>query len=294
MSLKELIIITGMSGSGKHTLAKSFEDLGYFCVDNLPVQLVPHLVRLADARENGFSHLAIVVDIREGPFLEGFKQLHKTLRKNKFRTHIIFLEASDRALVKRFSETRRPHPLAAKRPILEGIRRERRQLQTLKKLADLVVDTSDFTVHTARRFVSDHFRLGTRSKSLVTTIVSFGFKYGIPVNSDLLFDVRFLPNPHFVKRLHSQTGNDEAVVKYLARYPDTQEITRRIQDLLLYLHPRYLREGKSYLTVSIGCTGGRHRSVAIANAVAKVLEEKGLEVSLIHRDIRRGNSDAEP
>lgn len=291
MSLKELIIITGMSGSGKHTLAKSFEDLGYFCVDNLPVQLVPHLVRLAESQDSSFSHMAIVVDIREGPFLEGFKKLHEGLQKSRFRTHIIFLEASDKVLVKRFSETRRPHPLAAKRPILEGIRRERRQLRTLKELADMVVDTSDYTVHAARRFVSDHFRVGGTAKAPVTTLVSFGFKYGIPLNTDLLFDVRFLPNPNFVKRLHSKTGNDEAVIKYLSRYPEMQEITRRIYDLLLYLHPRFMREGKSYLTVSIGCTGGRHRSVTVANAVAKALEAEGLEVNLIHRDVNKSHEE---
>jgi UPF0042 nucleotide-binding protein len=285
MALKELIVITGMSGSGKHTLAKSFEDLGYFCVDNLPVQLVPHLVRLAETHENSLSHLAIVVDIREGPFLEGFKKLHESLKKSKFRTHIVFLEASDKVLVKRFSETRRPHPLAHEQPILEGIRKERRRLRILKTLADLVVDTSEFNVHVARRFVSDHFRRAGKAKILVTTLVSFGFKYGIPSNSDLLFDVRFLPNPYFIKRLHSKTGNDPAIIKYLARFPETQEITDRISDLLLYLHPRYKREGKAYLTVSIGCTGGRHRSVAIANAVCSALEAKDLTVSVIHRDI---------
>jgi RNase adapter protein RapZ len=292
MALNELIIITGMSGSGKHTLAKSFEDLGYFCVDNLPVQLIPHLVRLAEGQANSLTHLAVVVDVREGSFLEGFRRLHEQLKRGKFRTHILFLEAADAVLVKRFSETRRPHPLAKGQPILEGIRKERRRLKILRNLADMVVDTSDFTVHAARRFVSDHFRLlKARTKSLVMTVVSFGFKYGVPLNSDLVFDVRFLPNPHFVRRLHRMTGDDAAVVKYLERFPETGEIKEKISELLLYLHPKFLKEGKAYLTVAIGCTGGRHRSVAIANAVASKLQDAGLEVGLFHRDVHKSEEE---
>lgn len=291
MGLNELIIITGMSGSGKHTLAKSFEDLGYFCVDNLPVQLIPHLVRLADHQTEGISHLAVVVDVREGSFLEGFRQLHEYLKRGKFHTHIIFLEASDAVLVKRFSETRRPHPLTKGRPILEAIRKERRRMRVLRSLADMVVDTSDFTVHTARRFVSDHFQIKTRTKSLVMTVVSFGFKHGVPLNSDLVFDVRFLPNPHFVRRLHNKTGDDPAVVKYLDRFPETAEITEKISDLLAYLHPKFLKEGKAYLTVAVGCTGGRHRSVAVANGIGRRLQEKGLEVGVFHRDVNRSNAE---
>jgi RNase adapter protein RapZ len=291
MGLHELIIITGMSGSGKHTLAKSFEDLGYFCVDNLPVQLIPHLLRLADHQAEGLSHVAVVVDVREGSFLEGFRQLHENLKKGKFRTHIIFLEASDAVLVKRFSETRRPHPLAKGKPVLEGIRKERRRLKVLRGLADMVVDTSDFTVHAARRFVSDHFRFKSKTKSLVTTVVSFGFKYGVPLNSDLVFDVRFLPNPHFVRRLHGKTGDDPAVVKYLDHFPETAEITAKVSELLIYLHPKFLKEGKAYLTVAIGCTGGRHRSVAIANALGRRLQEVGLEAGIFHRDVNKTGAE---
>ena len=285
MNLKNLTIITGMSGSGKHTLLKSFEDMGYFCVDNLPIQIVADLVSIASSQGGNFTHLAVVVDIRVRALLKDFDAIFESLRKNPFPVRLLFLEASDATLVKRFSETRRPHPLAREKSILEGIRLERKQLSTLKALADQVIDTSDFTAHMARRYVADHFRNAGTGGTMITSIVSFGFKYGIPMNSDLVFDVRFLPNPFFLKELKKKTGHDKAVIDFLRRCPDTEGITKRIRALIAYLHPRFLKEGKSYLTVSIGCTGGRHRSVAIANMVTALLRKKDLTINLIHRDL---------
>ncbi len=285
MNLKNLTIITGMSGSGKHTLLKSFEDMGYYCVDNLPIQIIPELLAIAASKGNSFNRMAVVVDIRLGSLLREFDTIFEKLRAQPFPVRLIFLEASDATLVKRFSETRRPHPLAREKSILDGIRKERQQLSRLKALADQVIDTSDFTAHTARRFVADHFRDADTDGGMITSIVSFGFKYGIPMNSDLVFDVRFLPNPFFVKNLRRKSGNDRAVVRFLEQYPDTEGITRRIRDFIAYLHPRFLKEGKSYLTISIGCTGGRHRSVAVANKVAELLRKKGFHVDLTHRDL---------
>lgn len=285
MTLRNLTIITGMSGSGKHTLLKSFEDLGYFCVDNLPIQLFPKLVDLASSEGDPFQRIAVVIDIRERFFLDEFPQAFAALKKNPFTVRLLFLEASDAALVKRFSETRRPHPLARDRSILEGIRLERQCLSDLKMLADQIIDTSDFTTHSARRFIADHFRESDQENNMTTSLVSFGFKYGIPVNSDLVFDVRFLPNPFFVPHLKELTGNDQAIVDFLDQQADTAEITRRIGDMITYLHPRFEREGKTYLTVAIGCTGGRHRSVAIANKILELLQKLGFKSGITHRDL---------
>lgn len=283
--LRSITIITGMSGSGKHTLLKSFEDLGYYCIDNLPIALFPHLVSLVLSRKESNDQVAVVIDIREGAFLDEFPEAFLALRKNSFNVRLLFLETADAALVKRFSETRRPHPLAKGRSILEGIRMERQRLSKIKALADQIIDTTDFTTHSARRFIADHFQESSQRNVMATSLVSFGFKYGIPVNSDLVFDVRFLPNPFFVRSLKKKTGNDKPVKDFLNQHRETTEITRRIYTMIRYLHPRFLREGKSYFTVSIGCTGGRHRSVAVANAVGELLHKKGFKLTITHRDL---------
>lgn len=283
--LQSLVIITGMSGSGKHTAFKAFEDLGYFCVDNLPTPLIPRLIQMSDASGGKIRRVAIVVDIRLGESLAQLKKLFSTIKQLSSKATIIFVDASDEVLARRYSETRRVHPLAHGKSLLPGIRAERRKLSDLRALAGLVVDTSDFSVHDLRNLIYQNFRQTETEDTLNVSVVSFGFKYGIPYNSDLVFDVRFLPNPNFVPRLKPKTGNDPAVVKYMKKSPETEEILGKICDMLEYLLPKYAKEGKKYLAISIGCTGGRHRSVVVANELRERLEGEGRKVNLIHRDL---------
>ncbi len=285
VKLQSLVIITGMSGSGKHTAFNAFEDLGYFCVDNLPTSLISRLLQMSDAAGGELQELAIVIDVRLGEPLEGFEQLFGEIRQSHTNAKIIFVDASTEILARRYGETRRLHPLAQDTTLLEGIRAERKRLSSVRTLVDLVIDTSDFSVHDLRDFIYQNFQRTDQEEVLNVSLVSFGFKNGIPHNSELVFDVRFLPNPNFVPDLKEQTGNDPSVAKYMLKQPETGEILGRIHDMLEYLLPKYSREGKKYLTISIGCTGGRHRSVLIANELQKRLKKKGRKVNLIHRDL---------
>jgi len=283
----QLVIITGLSGSGMSSAMNVFEDLGYFCIDNLPVQLIPSFVHMVERKEAGITHSALVVDIREGAFLESFPQVLSQLRnKDNIETTVVFLESSDAALQRRFSETRRPHPIG-EGTVFESIEEEREQLASIRELADVIIDTSDHTVHTLREIIKKRFAPTETDGEMQLSIVSFGYKYGIPLDADLLFDVRFLPNPHFVPELKELTGNDPAVVEYLKDKPEVIETIERFEDLLDFLIPLYQREAKSYVTVGVGCTGGKHRSVAVANWLAQHLKRLGHHARVFHRDIKK-------
>jgi RNase adapter protein RapZ len=280
------VIVTGLSGSGKTHAIRALEDLGYFCVDNLPTQLIRTLADLANRDEAGLDHVAIVVDVREGGFLKNFPPVFRRLKTMPgIDARLIFLEASRSALVRRFSETRRPHPLAPDRSVVEGIEEERKKLQTIRSLADVIVDTSNLTVHELRALFARVSKDDDARAEMVVNLVSFGFKHGPPLDADLVFDVRCLPNPHFVDSLRGLTGRDAAVVKYMRRHASTREFIDRLASFLKFSLPHYVREGKSYLTVAIGCTGGQHRSVMIAEALKKSLASvKGVRLRVTHRD----------
>lgn len=282
------VVLTGLSGSGKSQAIRALEDLGYFCVDNLPTALIPTLADLV--RREGISRVAIVVDMREKNFLAEFPRTFRKLRAIKgLDPALIFLEATHAALVRRFSETRRPHPLATDRPVTEGIRDERAQMKTIRSMADQIIDTSDLTVHQLREaFSAFSTERGRKRARLVVALVSFGFKHGIPMDADLVFDVRFLPNPHFVDTLRALTGRDRAVARFMESHPATGELLSRLDGLLKFLIPQYVSEGKSYLTIAIGCTGGRHRSVFVADALRKTLSAvPGTRVRVHHRDLTK-------
>jgi UPF0042 nucleotide-binding protein len=281
----ELVVITGMSGSGKASALKAFEDLGYYCVDNMPVELIPRFAELSK-QSSGIERTALVVDIREGAALERFPKILESLRK-RLNVKLIFLEASDETLMRRFSETRRPHPLGDM-PVRQAIADERRILKPIRKMADIVIDTSKLNVHELRAHAVDRLRPASKkAKSIYLSCVSFGYRTGVPQDADLVFDVRFLPNPHFIPALRPYTGRHPKVAKYIRSFPQTQEFIQRISDLLIYLLPHYIREGKSYLTIAFGCTGGQHRSVMIAEEVRKRLAKAGYEVKVTHRDSPR-------
>jgi UPF0042 nucleotide-binding protein len=283
----QLIIITGLSGSGMSSAMNVFEDMGYFCVDNLPVQLINSFVHLFEMKESGITRAALSVNIREGEFLKTFPQLYAQLReRSDLETTVIFMEARDEVLHRRYSETRRPHPIG-EGSVLEAITEERILLKSIKALADIVIDTSDHTVHTLRSWLKNRFAPDVAEANTEISVVSFGFKFGVPLDVDLLFDVRFLPNPHFVPELKGYSGNDQQVVDYLNKSPEVEETIGRFNDLLDYLMPLYQREGKSYVTVGVGCTGGKHRSVAIANALGKHLNREGYHARVIHRDVKK-------
>ena len=278
----ELVIITGMSGSGKASVLKAFEDLGYYCVDNLPVQLIPQFADLA-VQSTEIRRTALVVDVREGSKLEGLPKILKSVGR-LIPTKVVFLEASDSVLMRRFSETRRPHPLGTDSPVQAALKAERRHLGAIRKCADLVIDTSKFNVHELRAHITERFQEQSSEKSILVSCVSFGFRQGVPEDADLVFDVRFLPNPHFVPEFRPLTGRDPRVAKYIRSFPQTREFVSRISDLLIYLLPHYVHEGKSYLTIAFGCTGGQHRSVMIAEEVGKHLRRAGYRVKTVHRD----------
>ena len=277
------VILTGMSGSGKGSVLKSFEDLGYYCVDNLPVDLIPTFAELY-RKSNENPRAALVVDIREGEALKRFPAIFRRFRQ-EIPTILVFLHASDEILVRRFSETRRPHPLGSKLPVPRGIEAERKMLEKIQNLADLTIDTSRFNVHELRNFIADRFRSHSGHRSMLVSCISFGYRYGIPTDSDLVFDVRFLPNPNYIPKFQHLSGKQPAVAKYIRSFPQTQEFTRNISRLLAYLIPHYMREGKSYLTISFGCTGGHHRSVMMAETIRKNLAGTGFRTKVVHRDI---------
>ena len=283
---RRFVILTGLSGSGKTQAIRALEDLGFFCIDNLPTELIPTMAGLSTREDAGIDKVAIVVDVREGGFLARFPRVYRTLKGRRgVAPTLIFLEASDAALVRRFSETRRPHPLAADRSVAEGIAEERQKLDGIRSLADLIVDTSNMTVHELRERFMQLSRDRRARAEMVVNLVSFGYKHGVPVDADLVFDVRCLANPYFVDRLRTLTGRDPAVVRYMRRNPATQEFLERLTSFLRFALPQYVQEGKSYLTVAIGCTGGQHRSVMIAEALRKSLAGvKGVRMRVRHRD----------
>jgi RNase adapter protein RapZ len=283
---QRFVILTGLSGSGKTHAIRALEDLGYFCVDNLPSQLIPTFAELARRGEGGLERVAIVVDVREGGFLKEFPKVYRKLKAMPgVDPRLIFLEASHSSLVRRFSETRRPHPLAPDRSVEEGIDEERRQLSTIRSLADLIIDTSNLTVHELRGVFVRMAQDDRPRTEMVVNLVSFGFKQGPPLDADLVFDVRCLPNPHFVDRLRPLTGRDPKVVRFMRRHAATREFIDRLTAFLNFALPQYVQEGKSYLTVAIGCTGGQHRSVMVAEALKKSLGgAKNVRLRVKHRD----------
>jgi UPF0042 nucleotide-binding protein len=285
----DVVIITGLSGSGMSSATNAFEDLGYFCVDNLPLTLMPTFARLVRPDDHNRPHIeraALVVDIREGRFLSEFPERLRELRASGLRVFVLFFEASDEVLVRRFSETRRPHPAESGDGLLESIRSERGAMSEIRQLADHVIDTSEHTVHTLRRLLIERFGSAGGGATMRVQVYSFGYKHGAPHDVDLLFDVRHLPNPHFVPELRDLSGHDPRVVRYLKASDEVRETLRRFTELIDYLLPLYRREGKSYVTIGIGCTGGRHRSVMIAEAIKKGLTGlKGVQSRVRHRDI---------
>jgi len=288
MSSAKLVLITGLSGSGKSIVAKCFEDLGYYTVDNLPLPLLRRFLHDPLEHVRGVDRIAVVTDVRAPGFAEEFPRLLDEIDRDAYVVTLLFLESADEVLVRRFSETRRPHPLAMDRPVSEGIRRERELLAPLRARADMVFDSSQWSVHEIRNQVYREFASHPGEEpGMVLSLVSFGFKHGVPPGTDLLFDVRYLSNPHFVPGLREQTGQDPEVLEYLRKQPDFEEIVLRLTDLLVHLLPRYRRENRSYLSVAVGCTGGRHRSVAVCERLRVELETHGWPARLIHRDIAR-------
>lgn len=287
----DIVIITGLSGSGMSSATNAFQDLGYFCVDNLPITMLPTFGRLvsADDDEKGIRRAALVIDIREGGFLADFEKQLKALRASGLTVTVLFFEASDDVLQHRFSETRRPHPADRGQGLLAAIRAERQAMATIRSHADQIIDTSEHTVHTLRSFLLTRFSPDRKGAPMRVEVLSFGHKYGNPGDMELLFDVRHLPNPHFVPELKPLSGHDPRVVSYLRSQEEVRETLDRFTDLLSYLLPLYRREGKSYVTVGIGCTGGRHRSVMIANALARALRRAGFDARAAHRDVRKVN-----
>jgi UPF0042 nucleotide-binding protein len=281
----ELVIITGLSGSGKGTVLKAFEDLGYYSVDNLPLDLIPKFAELTKESRK-IRRAALVVDIREGTALERLPALIKRIRR-QVPTRLLFLEADDAALIRRFSETRRPHPLGIEQSVAESVRRERERLEPIRRIADPIINTSKFNVHELRETIHRSFRGQKLEPEILVQVTSFGYRHGVPPDSDLVFDVRFLPNPNYIPAFKDLSGKHPSVARYIRSFPQTTEFIQRISDLLIYLIPHYIREGKSYLTISFGCTGGHHRSVLIANEIRKRLNAAGFRVKETHRDVKK-------
>ncbi len=281
----QLVVITGFSGSGKGTVLRALEDFGYYAVDNLPIDLVPKFAELTKSSTT-FRRAALVIDIREGEALQSFPKIYKRLQ-NIVPTRLLFLEADDATLVRRYSETRRPHPLGTERTVVNSIKKEKEQLAAIRALADPVINTSKLNVHELRDLIAANFR-GDRDESKIRIdITSFGYRHGVPADSDLVFDVRFLPNPNYIPQFKKLTGRHPSVARYIRSFPQTQEFIERISELLIYLIPHYIREGKSYLTIGFGCTGGHHRSVMIAGEMRKRLERAGFKSKETHRDIKK-------
>jgi UPF0042 nucleotide-binding protein len=279
----DLVIITGVSGSGKLTALKAFEDAGFYAVDNLPISLVPKFADLTHDSKSR-NRAALVVDIREGEDLKQFPKMYRDL-KRRLSSTLLFLDADDEVLQRRFSETRRPHPLGSESTVLTSIRDERNQLAPIRALADLSIDTSKLNVHELRRVITAKFQDTQDAKKILIYVNSFGFRNGVPADSDLVFDVRFLPNPNYIPEFKKLSGRHPSVARYILSFPQTLEFINRISDLLIYLLPHYIREGKSYLTISFGCTGGQHRSVLIAREIQKRLSKAGFAVKATHRDV---------
>jgi len=281
----ELVVITGMSGSGKGSVLKVFEDLGYYCVDNLPVDLIPSFAELVQSSQE-IDKAALVLDVREGARLEKLPAILKKV-KQMVPTRVLFLEASDEVLQRRFSETRRPHPMGNRAPVKASIAAERKRINPISSLADETIDTSKFNVHELRAHIEKRFHREEATRHIMVSTVSFGFRNGVPEDADLVFDVRFLPNPHFIPEFRPLTGKDAKVARYVRSFPQSQEFIDRTFAMLKFLLPHYIHEGKSYLTIAFGCTGGQHRSVMMTEELAKLLRKAGYDVKTIHRDCPR-------
>ncbi|MFZ1938747.1 MAG: RNase adapter RapZ [Terracidiphilus sp.] len=282
---KELVIVTGISGAGKASALKAFEDLGFHCVDNLPLDLLPNFAGIV-SKSADVERAAIVVDVREGATLDRLPEILKSIKK-LLHTRVVFLDAQDAVLVSRYSETRRPHPLGRSETVWRSIVEERQVLDPIRNVADTLIDTSNFNVHELRADILARFGHDDESRRLLISCLSFGFKNGVPLDADMVFDVRFLPNPHFVPEFRKKTGLDPKVAEYVRAFPQSREFLDRVTKLMLYLLPHYIEEGKSYLTVAFGCTGGQHRSVMMAEEMAQRLGKAGYQVKALHRDIVR-------
>ncbi len=280
------VIITGLSGAGKSFAIKCFEDMGYFCVDNLPTTIIPTFAELCAQSTREIRRIALGIDVREGAYLAHLVENLEDLKAKGYPTEVLFLEAGDESLVRRYHETRRRHPLAEGGNVLDGILAERKAMAHLREIADRIVDTSGLTVHQFKELLVDFYG-ETKSRAFTVSLVSFGYKHGIPYDSDLVFDVRFLPNPHFVEGLRALDGRDGAIREFVFKHEESRQLLDRLKDLLKFLLPFYRREGKAYLTVAIGCTGGRHRSVALVEELRSFLESQSLPPIVTHRDLDR-------
>jgi UPF0042 nucleotide-binding protein len=281
------VVITGLSGAGKSYAIKCFEDMGFFCVDNLPTTLIPTFADLVARADTQRGRVALGVDVREGEYLSHFLEALAELRKRGHNVEVLFLEAGEEALVRRYRETRRRHPLAPDGNVLDGIRAERKALSTVREVADRIIDTSALTVHQLKDFLIEAYVAPKARPGLAVSLVSFGFKHGVPIDADLVFDVRFLPNPHFVEGLRPLDGRDGRVRQFVLQHEESRELLRRLSDFLGFVLPAYQREGKAYLTIAVGCTGGRHRSVALVEELRGFIEGLGLTPTLVHRDLDR-------
>ena len=287
MKSLRVVIITGLSGSGKSTALKALEDIGFFCVDNLPILLLEKFLQMQSSGSNEISKIALVMDLREKHFPDKHIDVISKLKIRKYHIEILFLDATDEALMHRFSETRRVHPLSDRGSVLDSIRQERKRLAALKEISDNVIDTSLYSVHQLKQLLQRHYLAPLEEKKLLINLISFGYRFGLPPEADIVFDVRFLPNPYFVKDLKKHDGNNKKVERYVLRWDDTKEFLRQLVGLLGFLLPLYEKEGKSYLTIAVGCTGGRHRSVVILNELIRYFKDWRYSVTVTHRDISR-------
>ncbi len=287
MKTSTIFIVTGRSGSGKSTAIAAFEDAGLYCVDNMPVALLPPFLKLTEKTESEIDGFAFVMDLREQGFLDKYGPIFQSLRKGGYRINLLFLEADEKTLLRRYSQTRRHHPLAKEGLLLEGIRAEKRMLQQLRTEASKVINTSQYNVHELKNIISKIAQHSTKLTPLKISVLSFGFKFGLPPEADLVVDVRFLPNPYFVPELKALSGEDRRVRDYVLDHPETKQFINKYSVLLDYLIPRYEKEGKAYLTIAVGCTGGRHRSVAIAKYLFDHLKRQNRQIDLAHRDINQ-------
>lgn len=281
------VIVTGMSGAGKSTTLKTLEDMGYFCVDNLPIQLIKRFAQITYGEDNDINDVAIGVDIRSGVYLEQLSECLVELKKSKYNYEILFLDSNDDVLIKRYKETRRNHPLARNGRVEDGIKKERRQIAFLRKEADYIIDTTSLLTRELKAELDKIFIENAEYNNFIVTVVSFGFKYGIPTDADLVFDVRFLPNPYYDLELRPLTGNDEAIQNFVMQYDESKEFLNRVTDLLEFLIPNYIKEGKNGLVIGIGCTGGKHRSVTLANWICRELQNLPYSIRIEHRDIEK-------
>jgi len=282
-----VVIITGLSGSGKSTALRALEDIGFFCVDNLPVILLPKFLSITTVSSPEIKQVALVMDLRERSFLNKYGRIFSGLKKKGYKIEILFLESSDESLLHRFSETRRKHPLSERGMIMEGILLEREKFSSLKKMADKIIDTTSLNVHQLKDTVQRQFQTSAKNKKMAINITSFGYRYGLPVDADLVFDVRFLPNPYFVEQLKKYDGNNADVRNFVLQNKESKKFLEKIKDLMTLLIPLYEKEGKVRLNIAVGCTGGKHRSVAMANKISSFFSSMKYVVNLSHRDIKK-------